>query len=317
MYFSPERRIPVVIVGLEDAGKTTLSLRLQTGGFKHTMPTAGLDTEILELDGTLFQLFDLGGHERFRHLLWKKHVQYSQGIIYVIDSSAEASEKLDPSIEWLWKCLKWNLEAPLLILANKSDLTHVPLDLIVSKIRLNHLHVLNPSRSFQIFEISCLTGHNISRAVEWFFQKIAQIVPNQQIRITGVYLYLPTGVPIETLNFSNREKSGLDIDMVPGFLNALETFLQDVMGDERLHSISTDRHQILMVKHDSLLCAIVTDKDSSPAVTRMVAESLIKHIENRYAEQLGRFKKEGIFQFPKGFILDYLNQNFAENIRYG
>jgi small GTP-binding protein len=317
VYFSPERRIPVVIVGLEDAGKTTLSLRLQTGGFEHTMPTAGLDTETLELRGTLFQLFDLGGHERFRHLLWKKYVQLSQGIIYVIDSSDGAAKRLDSSAEWLWKCLKWNVDAPLLILANKSDLAHLHLDLIVSKIRLDELHSLNPSRSFQVFEVSCLTGHNISRAVDWFFQKIAQIVPNQQIRISGIYLYLKTGVPIVTHNFSIREKDGLDIDMVPGFLNAMETFLHDVMGDENLHSISTDRHQILLVKRDTLLCAIVTDKGSSPAVTRMIAESLIKHIENVYAEKLMRFKREGISQFPKGFILDYLNHNFTENIIYG
>ena len=317
MRFSPERRIPVAIVGLEDAGKTTLSLRLQTGTFRHTMPTAGLDTEIINLHGTLFQLFDLGGHERFRNLLWKKYVEHSQGIVYVIDSSDAASEKLDSSIEWLWKCLEWNVDAPLLILVNKSDLAHFPLDLIVPKMRLDDLHQLNPNRSFQIFDVSCLTGQNISHAINWLLQKIAHIVPEQQIRMSGIYLYLPTGVPIATHSFSVRRYDGLDIDMVPGYLNAMETFLHDVMGDENLHSISTDRHQILMVKCSTVLCAIVTDKVSSPAVTRMVAESVVKYIESTYADALKAFKSDGVRQFPKNFILEYLNQTFAENVVYG
>lgn len=281
------------------------------------MPTAGLDTEILNLNGTMFQLFDLGGHERFRQMLWKKYVQHSQGIIYVIDSSDEAFKRMESSVEWLWKCLEWNVDAPLLILANKSDIAHFSLDLIVPRVRLDELHSLNPTRSFQIFDVSCLTGHNINKAVNWLLQKIAHIVPEQQIRMSGIYLYLPTGVPIATHNFSQRKHDGLDMDMIPGYLNAMETFLHDVMGDENLHSISTDRHRILMVKCETLLCAIVTDKGSSPGVTRMVAESVVRHIETKYADKLKVFKREGILKFPKNFILDYLNKNFADNVIYG
>ena len=95
----PRKRIPIVIVGLEFAGKTSLVLRLQTGEFRNTLPTSGLDTEILEIQGTIFQLFDLGGHERFRQMFWKEYVKLSQGIVFMIDSSD--LEKLNDAVEWL------------------------------------------------------------------------------------------------------------------------------------------------------------------------------------------------------------------------
>ena len=72
-----ERRIPIAIVGLENAGKTTLSVRLQTGKYHQTLPTAGLDVEVVEMRGNIFQLFDLGGHQHFRQLFWKNYVQLS------------------------------------------------------------------------------------------------------------------------------------------------------------------------------------------------------------------------------------------------
>ncbi len=57
-----DKRIPIAIVGLEKAGKTTLAKRIQTGEFVRTItPTHGLDIESIEIKGNLFQLFDLGG----------------------------------------------------------------------------------------------------------------------------------------------------------------------------------------------------------------------------------------------------------------
>jgi len=62
---SSEKRIPIALVGLENAGKTSLTVRLQTGDFQPTLPISGFDTEIIKIKGHLFQLFDLGGHQPF------------------------------------------------------------------------------------------------------------------------------------------------------------------------------------------------------------------------------------------------------------
>ncbi|MHA2075211.1 MAG: ADP-ribosylation factor-like protein [Candidatus Hodarchaeales archaeon] len=174
MKIVPEKRIPIAMLGLENAGKTTLSVRLKTGHFESTIPTPGLDVEIIDIKGNLFQLFDLGGHDHFRNLFWENYVRLSQGLIFIIDSND--LEKLNEVVEWLWKCLEWNISAPLLILANKSDLSHIALKELINIIRMAELPIQNPSRSFRIFEVSIKQGTNLEGAMSWFSSKVAQIV---------------------------------------------------------------------------------------------------------------------------------------------
>ncbi|MFX1517414.1 MAG: ADP-ribosylation factor-like protein [Promethearchaeota archaeon] len=311
-----ERRIPIAIVGLENAGKTTLSMRLQTGKYLQTLPTAGLDVEVVEIQGHIFQLFDLGGHQHFRLLFWKNYVQLSQGIIFVIDASDD--NKLDEVVDWLWKCLEWNKNAPLLILANKSDLNHVGLEKIIDEIRLAQLPMQNPNRSFRIFEVSMKVGTNLDEALSWFADKTANNIGDNQIRLLGFYLYLPTGIPIASHLFSNGNSNDFDLDMMPGFLNAFDQFTSGMMGpNEGLQSLSTLNHSILMVKREGVLCAVITDKDSDLSVTRVIAESILTYVETTFAEKLSLFQKDGKIRFPKDFILEFLNREFPENVVIG
>ncbi|MHA2245900.1 MAG: ADP-ribosylation factor-like protein [Candidatus Hodarchaeales archaeon] len=316
MLVSPERRIPIAVVGLENAGKTTLSVRLQTGKYSKTLPTAGLDVELVDVKGTLFQLFDLGGHQHFRQLFWKNYVQLSQGLIFVIDSND--TEKLNEVVDWLWKCLEWNINAPLLILANKSDLNHIELEELIDKIRLAQLPIQNPNRSFRIFEVSMKFGTNLEEAFSWFSQKTVNIIGEKQINLVGLYLYLPTGIPIASHLFIKESSQDLDVDMIPGFLNAIDQFTSGVMGPgEGLQSLNTHNHSILMVKRDGVLCAIITDKNSDPGVTRVIAESILAHIEISFSDKLTLFRKDGKIRFKKNFLLDFLRREFAENVVIG
>ncbi len=309
----PRKRIPIVIVGLEFAGKTSFVLRLQTGEFGKTVPTSGLDTEILEIQGNLFQLFDLGGHERFREMFWKEYVKLSQGIVFMID--ANDLEKLDTAVEWLWKCLKWNPEAPLMILANKADLTHIELPKLIDKVKLRRLPHQSPTRSFQIFEISVKTGMNIDRALNWFSQKIALSIAKKYIKVEGIYLFLRTGVPIVSHLFMNQPESAMDNDIVPGFLNAINEFASGMMGSTGgLDSLITENYSIVMVKREKLLCAIITDKKSDLSLARMVAESVVTHLEETFPHQLTKYQINGKYLFPENFLVNYLQQEFKENV---
>ncbi|MFX1283300.1 MAG: ADP-ribosylation factor family protein [Promethearchaeota archaeon] len=313
MQFLSERRVPIAIVGLENAGKTTLSVRLQTGKYHQTLPTAGLDVEVVDVKGTLFQLFDLGGHQHFRELFWRNYVQLSQGIIFVIDSSD--IDRLDEVVDWLWKCLEWNKNAPLLILANKSDLNHIEFKHLIRKIRLAQLPIQNPQRSFRIFEVSMKTGTNLEEALSWFSQKTSNTIEGRLIKLLGLYIYLPTGIPIASYLFTKEPSQNLDVDMIPGFLNAIDQFTSGFMGpSEGLQSLNTQNHSILMVKREGVLCALITAKDSDPGVTRVIAESILTYLETSFAEKLSLFRKDGKIRFPRNFILDYLEREFSKNI---
>ena len=307
-----KKRIPIAIVGLENAGKTTLAKRLQFGKFIPTIsPTQGLDIESVEIEENLFQLFDLGGHISFREMFWKTYVQLSQGIIFVIDAS---EEKYDQVVEWFWKCLEWNHTAPILILANKSDLAHIKVFDLMQKIKLDQLPNKNPQRSFRIFEVSMKEGTNFDEAIEWFSEKIIPIIRQKKVKLLSIYLYLPTGIPIASHQFTQLGDE-LREDMVPGFLYALDQFASGVIGpSEGLNSITTEHGRILTVKREGVMCAIVTDKESDPIVSRIIAESFLTYVETSFAKSIETFRKEGKIKFPKTLIVDFLKKEFAQNI---
>jgi small GTP-binding protein len=311
---SSEIRIPIAIVGLENAGKTTLATRLQTGKFiPTTTPTKGLDIETVEIKGNLLQLFDLGGHITFRELFWQTYVKLSQGIIFVIDSSD--LRRLDQVVEWFWKCLEWNPTAPLLILANKSDLAHIELDELITKIKLDQLPQESPQRSFRIFEVSTKLGTNIDDAIMWFSQKIIPILSKRKVRLIGIYLYLPTGIPVASHHFASDLSGEFDPDVIPGFLYALDQFASGVIGpSDGLNSISTEHGRILMVKREGVMCAIMTDKESDPGTSRVIAESFLTYIEATFSKSLSLLRHEGKLSFPKNLIIDFLNREFAQNV---
>ncbi|MHA1227691.1 MAG: ADP-ribosylation factor-like protein [Candidatus Hodarchaeales archaeon] len=312
-----KRRIPIVIVGLENAGKTTFTTRLKTGKFeKTTTPTRGIDIETAEIPGDegarYFNLFDLGGHFKFRDMFWKTYVELSNGIIYILD--ANDVDRLDEAIEWFWKCMDWNKKAPVLILANKIDLEHIDIEKIIDRLDLGKLANQNPSRPYQIYETSIKEGTNLDDAIKWFSKKVLSELSKKRVKLTGLYVYLPTGLLIAAHQFGKKFEE-LDADLVPGYLVAIDKIASDVMGtQDSLQSINTEHSYILMVKRGGLLCAVATEKDSDPGLTRMIAESFLKHIENNFITEIEKFKVDGKIRLKRNFVIDFLNKEFPDSV---
>ncbi|MHA1305613.1 MAG: ADP-ribosylation factor-like protein [Candidatus Heimdallarchaeaceae archaeon] len=62
--------INIVILGLENAGKTTLLRTMTRKEFIETQTTIGIDVETVEYKGYQFQAIDVGGQLVFRDTLW-------------------------------------------------------------------------------------------------------------------------------------------------------------------------------------------------------------------------------------------------------
>ncbi|TYZ62337.1 hypothetical protein PybrP1_000205 [[Pythium] brassicae (nom. inval.)] len=86
----------LLIVGLDDAGKTTLLEQLK-GMFgkkpgiplDKIPPTVGLNIARVDLKRSRVIFWDLGGQERLR-VIWNKYYSESHGVVFVIDSANEA-----------------------------------------------------------------------------------------------------------------------------------------------------------------------------------------------------------------------------------
>lgn len=307
------KRIPVSIIGLQNAGKSTLVARLKTNQFEKTVPTSGMDNEIIEVEGTLFQLFDLAGHRDFRSFIWENYVRLSRGIIFIIDSSKRNTslKKLKEVNKWFWKALEWNPRATLLILANKSDLNHISKGKIMNSLELQKLPEINPSRSYRIFQVSIKTGNNIEEAFKWFGGKLSTEIGKESVTLTGLYVYLPTGVPLCTISFN----PALDSDMFTGFLSAVDTFASNAMGSsEGLQSIFTANYRILMVKRMGLLCGVISDKESESVNARILAESVLKFIEKKFESEVKAFIKNGKMVNMREEIIQFIVNNFPDSL---
>jgi len=79
------RRGTVVILGYDNAGKTTLLSLLKTGNLTVNAPTRSVTTEEVKIGGITLSIFDMGGHKEARRL-WKDYYPTVDSIIYIIDS---------------------------------------------------------------------------------------------------------------------------------------------------------------------------------------------------------------------------------------
>lgn len=160
-------------MGLNYAGKTTIISRLIKGVFDDsTKRTLGVNVNELELHGTKFVFWDIGGQDVFRDTLWLPYIAGSAGIIYVIDSSDQ--ERFNEAKEELWKYVIDNhtvADIPILILANKQDLTTSKSAGEVA--RALDLHKV-ARHSYAIMPTSAQSGLKLDEALEWLHSRITE-----------------------------------------------------------------------------------------------------------------------------------------------
>nr|XP_048306804.1 putative ADP-ribosylation factor-like protein 5C isoform X2 [Myodes glareolus] len=76
----------VIIVGLDNAGKTTILYQFLTNEVVHTCSTIGSNVEEIVLQKTRFLMWDLGGQEVLRSS-WDTYYSSTEFVILVIDST--------------------------------------------------------------------------------------------------------------------------------------------------------------------------------------------------------------------------------------
>eukprot|EP01016_Furgasonia_blochmanni_P049926 TRINITY_DN7641_c0_g1_i1.p1 TRINITY_DN7641_c0_g1~~TRINITY_DN7641_c0_g1_i1.p1 ORF type:complete len:251 (+),score=64.17 TRINITY_DN7641_c0_g1_i1:62-754(+) len=116
------QELELSIVGLQNAGKTTLVNTMATGSFdEDTIPTIGFNLRELKKGKVQLKLWDLGGQPRFRES-WEKYCRSADAIIYVVDASDFSN--LEVSKTQLHQLLSWPslADIPLLVLGNKNDI---------------------------------------------------------------------------------------------------------------------------------------------------------------------------------------------------
>lgn len=164
----------VLLVGLDHSGTTTILYQAKHGRKLETIPTLGMNREVVNVDGTEFELYDIGGQEKVR-ALWRTYSKEANGVVYVVDS-ADAS-RLPQAAEELKKLFfgdkkKKSLivpDVPLLVLANKQDLeTAVSIDRVTKDLELHDL----PVRNYKVLPTVATEGVNLQEGLKWMVDQL-------------------------------------------------------------------------------------------------------------------------------------------------
>lgn len=139
-----EREMRILLLGLDNAGKTTVVKALRGEDVRTISPTLGFDISTMEFGEYRLNLWDVGGQQTIR-AYWRNYFEQTDGIVWVVDSADVA--RLHDCRRELEALLKEErlAGASLVILANKQDLAgalsaneiakHLALDDIVGRKR--------------------------------------------------------------------------------------------------------------------------------------------------------------------------------------
>ena len=188
-----EREIRILVLGLDNAGKTTIVRRLCDKPIDSIEPTLGFSIQTLEYDlknDDTYQLhlWDIGGQSTIR-AYWRNYFEKTDGIIWVVDSGDRdrltlVKEELDTVLEQ-----ERLAGASLLVLANKSDLEGaLGKEAIAETLELGVETNSNDddnaatttmqdqpnhsSRHWTIRASSAVTGEGLAESIEWLVRDI-------------------------------------------------------------------------------------------------------------------------------------------------
>lgn len=277
-----KKGVPVTLLGLNNAGKTSLALRLATGEWvDNTAPTIGVNFETYRAGDSLLKIFDVGGHEVLRRQFWINYAANSYGVLFLFDASDK--KRTEEGKEWFWYLinnLKVERRIVLAFLANKTDLESMQLDEIINTLNLQELSKF-PKISFQIFEVSVKTSMNIDNAMEWFTRKVQDFSSDRTVSPKGLIISSIFGNIKLFLDFSDVTQNLISV------LDLLSEVLKDenhTLSDEKIASVVSNYGQIVFQERGEIVLSLITDPDDSQVDAQRLIELIYDYLEKNIAE---------------------------------
>lgn len=160
---SQDKELRILLLGLDNAGKTTLLKKLASEDVSHITPTQGFNIKSVVSSGFKLNVWDIGGQRKIRPY-WRNYFENTDVLIYVIDSAdqkrfeetgLELSELLEePKLQGV----------PLLIYANKQDLLQAAQASEIARgLSLDTIR----DRKWHIQACSAQSGEGIKEGIDW------------------------------------------------------------------------------------------------------------------------------------------------------
>ena len=164
------KELRILLLGLDNAGKTSCLKKLSEEEISHIMPTQGFNIKSLQQDGFKLNVWDIGGQKAIRPY-WKNYYDNTDALVYVIDS-ADRRRIEETGLELQSLIEEEKLHAiPILVLANKQDLINAMTpEEITTALQLNNIR----DRPWQIQACSAKTGSGLQEGIEWVLKTVEE-----------------------------------------------------------------------------------------------------------------------------------------------
>jgi len=166
--FWSKQEYKIVLVGLDNAGKTTILYKLLLNEVVATTPTIGSNVEEIIYKNIHFLMWDIGGQETLRST-WSTYYVNTRAVIMVIDSTDR--DRLHLVNTELHKMMEHESlkNAMLLVFANKQDVKGAMTAAKISEeLRLTSFK----DRQWHIQACCALTGDGLTEGLDWIVTKL-------------------------------------------------------------------------------------------------------------------------------------------------
>ncbi|KAK9451732.1 ADP-ribosylation factor family-domain-containing protein [Limtongia smithiae] len=171
-----DKEIRVLILGLDNSGKTTLVRHLLHEDVSTVSPTLGFAIRTLsDIGGYTLQLWDVGGQSSLRPF-WRNYFDRTDVVIWVVDATTVGEERLSECRAELSKVVAEDKlsGAGVLVLVNKIDSvpSSVSIDDIVKTVRVALALDRITNHEWIILPCSAYTGENIDQGLRWAIDEV-------------------------------------------------------------------------------------------------------------------------------------------------
>jgi ADP-ribosylation factor-like protein 6 len=173
VFSSRKRDFNLLVVGLDNSGKTTIVNCLKPSGAKAATiaPTVGFTVDKINAKSLNFTTYDMSGQSRYRNL-WEAYYRETDALIFVVDSADRM--RFVVAMEEIFSMLEHpdvkSKSTPLLVFANKMDakgaVNHHDL---TKELQLDSIR----GRAWGIYQTNALQAEGIVEGIAWLVEKIS------------------------------------------------------------------------------------------------------------------------------------------------
>ncbi|KAL4956784.1 ADP-ribosylation factor family-domain-containing protein [Aspergillus filifer] len=161
-----DKEMRILMLGLDNAGKTTIVKQIMREDVTTVSPTLGFIIKTIDFDGYQLNIWDVGGQKTLRSY-WKNYFEKTDTLVWVVDATDRLRVE-DCRDELAGLLLEERLMgASLLVFLNKTDVEGC---MTQDEVRQNLQLDAIKTHKWTILPCSAITGKNLHEGLDWVVQ---------------------------------------------------------------------------------------------------------------------------------------------------